>query len=240
MSRSDAQDNILFDIATTILRTSDLITTRDRTPRPARRSSPPLSNLFPEYYEPIEPEQSSPVLKPLGTSNLSSEFEHTQPASDGMLQVCLHSTKSELLQRDLQSDHELVLLREGFLKDSGAESSSVSPMTTRLPQSVKSGAPWPTAASKHHCLISGHLFEHYCLSQLPSGVEIDGLGPPSQQSTHKQEDLKVCCMICRTRIREHFWKCAINVCLREVCGGCKSRLEEERANDAKAGWSGES
>lgn len=239
MSRSGAHDDILFATAKTNSRTSDhLVTTRDSALRPARRSSPPLSDLFPEYYEPIEPEPSSSKSEPSDTTEVNFEFEHAQPASDGILPECLHSTKKELQARDLQTQRELVSSSEGFDEDSSAVSSSVSPMTTRPTQSVNPRIPRPTAASKHHCLISGHLFEHYRLSQLPAGVEIDGLGPPSQQSMHKQEDLKVRCMVCRVRIREHLWKCAIPVCLREVCGDCKSKLEQERASGAKAGWRG--
>jgi len=237
MSRSGAQENTLLDIAKTNPRASNLVTTRDWALPPARRSSPPLSDLFPEYYEPIKPEQSSSILNPSGTTYLSSDFEHAQPASDGMLPEYLHSTRDELLARELQSRRELVSLREGFDQGSSAVPSSVSPMTTRLPPSIKFGAR-PTAASKHHCLISGHLFEHHRLSRLLSSVEINGLVPPSQQSTHKQEDLKVSCMICRARIKEHLWKCAIPVCLREVCGDCKSRLEQERASGAIVGWRG--
>lgn len=238
MSRSGAQDDTLFDIANTKSKTSDLVTTRDWALRPIMRSSPPLFDLFPEYYEPIEPEQSSSVSEPSGTINSTSDIEHTQAASDVMSPEYLHSTRSELLARDLQSHRGLVFSREGFDEASSAVPPSVSQTTTRLPQPVKFGAPRPTAASKHHCLISGHLFKHHRLSQLPSGVEINGLGPPSQQSTHKQEDLKVSCMICRVKIKEHLWKCAIPVCLREVCGDCKSRLEQERASGAKAGWRG--
>lgn len=156
-----------------------------------------------------------------------------------MLTESLHGTGNVKPHvRELQSQRQTVFSSDGLDKASTAVPPSDTPPTTQQPLSDRSGAPAPIFASRHHCLVSGHVFEHYRLSQLPLEAEIDGLGPASQRSTHKQEDLKVSCMVCRARIREHFWKCAIPVCLREVCGGCRNRLDQERASGAKAGWIG--
>lgn len=216
-------------------RTAYPVMTRDWALRLSRRSSPPLCDLFPEYYGPIEPDQTSSSLE-LANKPKISRFDDALPQTDKMSTESLHSTGNEPQVRELQSLRRAVFPSDGLDKAINAMPPSDTPSITQQPLSDRSEAPAPIPASRHHCLVSGHVFEHYRLSRLPSEVEIDGLGPASQRSTHKQEDLKVSCMVCRARIREHFWKCTIPVCLREVCDGCRSRLDQDRANGAKAGW----
>ena len=218
MSRSNVHADGRFEIRKTgSIETSYPVITHDWAirPRPEKRSSPPLSDLFPEYYEPIEPELTSSYAEPTDTTKMSLSSDIGQPEKDKEATESLESSRNGLQARKMQSHHALISPSRGF----DIHNSEVSP-------------------SKHHCLISGHVFDHYRLSRLHSAFEIAGLEPPSQLSTHRQEDLKVRCMICRARIREHLWKCAIPVCVREVSGDCRNRLEGERASSAKAGWRG--
>ena len=238
MSHANAQDNNLLDIRKTDTRASYPLITRDWAAQPVRRSSPPLCDLFPEYYEPIEPEQTTSYVESSGATNMSPELDHASPERDTTVAQSLLPVWYELQARRLYSQPRPVVSSDAFNGDHDAVQTRAPPIAAQLPPSVEPRVPGPSAPSKHHCLISGHVFEHHRLSRLPSDVEIHGLEPPSQHSAHKQEDLKVFCMICRARISEHLWKCIIPVCLREVCGDCKSRLDQERASDAKVGWAG--
>ena len=178
------------------------------------------------------------ALETSTSSTMSSESESAQVERQKQLQGAFDVTKLETYERGMQSQRAQGMAIERSGMDGATTPASEAKGTTQSPPSVSSIASSSKPKSKHHCLISGHIFKHYRISRLPPEVEIDGLVPPSQHSKHKQEDLRVYCMVCRGRMEEHFWKCTVPICLREVCGECRNRLDWERANDAKATWSG--
>jgi hypothetical protein len=90
--------------------------------------------------------------------------------------------------------------------------------------------------SKHHCLLMGHMFERIRLSKLLPHHRLCGLPPPSRSTPHDWKDLKLPCDLCEDLIKHNLYQCQVKACEREVCGGCKNRLEEERRQSARQSW----
>lgn len=90
--------------------------------------------------------------------------------------------------------------------------------------------------SKHHCLLMGHIFERIRLSKLLPHHMLCGLPPPSPNTPHRWKDLKLPCDLCGDLIEHNLYQCQVKACEREVCGGCKNRLEEERRQSARQSW----
>lgn len=191
MSHPASHNNKSSDQNTGNSTPSSTMPTHRSIPCPPRRPSPPLSELFPEYYESIEPES------------------WTQ--SCGPDSACVGS-------RTLEIEQEIALF------DREDEAHPSLQQQYRIPSTAESRSARLQVTPKHHCLLAGHIFKHYRISRLPPQAEIDGLDLPDEYSKHKQEDLKVWCMVCRRRIDEHLWKCEVGTCLREVCGGCRERI----------------
>ncbi|KAI9880918.1 MAG: hypothetical protein M1830_009986 [Pleopsidium flavum] len=215
--------------------TSHPVITRPWNIRPERNPSPTLSELYPEYYEPIEPGQKSPTHEPSSLDTANCGPDTVELNSKKSMLEDFDAAKDELHQQQFPLQHRAKTPNDGF----DMFRTEVLPSDPEVIAQPSSSSVTSTAArlhptAKHHCLISGHIFKHYRISRLPPEAEIDGLSPPSEHNKHKQEDLKVNCMICRRRIDEHLWKCEISVCLREVCGDCRRRLDQENVDNAKS------
>lgn len=87
----------------------------------------------------------------------------------------------------------------------------------------------PTSRTKHHCILSGHIFRR---ERIPLRQD-QRLGQPTK---FDREDRRETCEDCKQIVVENLWVCEIAVCGRRVCGTCKRGWDGERAKGARETW----
>ena len=95
--------------------------------------------------------------------------------------------------------------------------------------SVSKDAAAPSSKTRHHCILSGHIFRR-------ERVPLRQDQRVGQRTKFDLEEKRERCEDCKKDVVEKLWVCEIPVCGRRVCGTCKRGWDGEQAKRARESW----